>query len=70
MIVQVLLGEGYYGERSSKQTVNILERRNEFLLRKISSVESQIADLEAEGAFASNTAAEAKVCFFLVAQLG
>ncbi|KAG6548742.1 hypothetical protein Mapa_009752 [Marchantia paleacea] len=56
----VLLGEGYYGERSSKQTVNILERRNEFLQRKISSVESQIADLEAEGAFASNTAAEAK----------
>ncbi|BBN16572.1 unconventional prefoldin RPB5 interactor 1 [Marchantia polymorpha subsp. ruderalis] len=56
----VLLGERYYGERSSKQTVNILERRNEFLLRKISSVESQIADLEAEGAFASNTAAEAK----------
>ncbi|KAL3679168.1 hypothetical protein R1sor_022124 [Riccia sorocarpa] len=56
----VLLGEGYYSERSAKQTVGILERRDAFLLNKIENVKSHVADLEAEAAFASNTAAEAK----------
>ncbi|KAL2613704.1 hypothetical protein R1flu_025396 [Riccia fluitans] len=56
----VLLGEGYWSERSAKQTVGILERRNEFLQNKIANIESHIADLEAEASFASNTAAEAK----------
>eukprot|EP00249_Psilotum_nudum_P011620 c23281_g1_i1 orf=386-1540(+) len=55
----VLLGEGYYAECSAKQTIDILHRRDEFLESKISGVKSQIADLQAESLFFSNTLNEA-----------
>ncbi|CAM6123129.1 unnamed protein product [Calypogeia fissa] len=56
----VLLGENHYAERSAKQTVEILDRRSQFLDQKIAGTKAQIADLEAESAFVSNTAEEAK----------
>ncbi|KAJ7526027.1 hypothetical protein O6H91_17G078300 [Diphasiastrum complanatum] len=55
----VLLGESYYSERSTKQTIDILERRNQYLELKITSLKAQILDFQAEVEFASNTAAEA-----------
>jgi hypothetical protein len=61
-IAQVLLGEGYYAERSAKQAVEILERRSEFLDSKINSTKVHIGDLEAEAAFVKNIADEAAVC--------
>jgi unconventional prefoldin RPB5 interactor 1 len=56
----VLLGESHYAERSAKQTVEVLERRGEFLDEKISSTKAQVADLQAEHSFVINTADEAK----------
>ncbi|CAM6084161.1 unnamed protein product [Calypogeia fissa] len=56
----VLLGENHYAERSAKQTVEILDRRSQFLDQKIAGTKAQIADLEVESAFVSNTAEEAK----------
>lgn len=61
VIVQVLLGESHYAQRSAKQTVEILDRRSNFLDQKISSTKAQIADLQAESAFMTSTAEEAKV---------
>lgn len=61
MIAQVLLGEGYYAERSAKQAADILTRRSNFLQTKIDAVKEHIRDLEAEASFARETAAEAAV---------
>ena len=61
VIAQVLLGEGYYAERSAKQAAEILKRRSEFITTKIDFLKNQIKDLEAEAAFARETAAEAAV---------
>ncbi len=61
-IAQVLLGEGYYAERSAKQAVEILERRSEFLDSKINATKVHIGDLEAEATFVKNIADEAAVC--------
>jgi unconventional prefoldin RPB5 interactor 1 len=58
-IAQVLLGEGYYAERSAKQAVEILERRSEFLDSKINATKVHIGDLEAEATFVKNIADEA-----------
>lgn len=55
----VLLGEGYYAERSAKQAAEILMRRSEFIKAKIDALNNQIKDLEAEASFAKDTAAEA-----------
>ncbi|XP_024539320.1 RNA polymerase II subunit 5-mediating protein homolog [Selaginella moellendorffii] len=55
----VLLGEGYYAERSAKQTLELLMRRAKFLDSNIESINSQIADLRAEATFASTAAEEA-----------
>ncbi|EFJ20364.1 hypothetical protein SELMODRAFT_418202 [Selaginella moellendorffii] len=57
----VLLGEGYYAERSAKQTLELLMRRAKFLDSNIESINSQIADLRAEATFASTAAEEAAV---------
>ncbi len=62
VIAQVLLGEGYYAERSAKQAVEILERRSEFLDSKINATKVHIGDLEAEATFVKNIADEAAVC--------
>ncbi|KAK1260011.1 hypothetical protein QJS04_geneDACA021802 [Acorus gramineus] len=55
----VLLGEGYYAERSSKQTVEILQRRGKSLESQVESLKATIADLEVEAKFLDVTAYEA-----------
>ncbi|KAI3975000.1 hypothetical protein MKX01_005111 [Papaver californicum] len=55
----VLLGEGYYVQRTSKQTVGILQRRGEVLDSQVKSLEAMMLDLKAEASFFGSTAAEA-----------
>ncbi|CAL4945750.1 unnamed protein product [Urochloa decumbens] len=55
----VLLGEGYYAERSAKQTTDILHRRGVELEAQVEAMKSTISDLEAEAKFFESTAAEA-----------
>ncbi|XP_061360623.1 uncharacterized protein LOC133304589 [Gastrolobium bilobum] len=55
----VLLGEGYYAERTSKQAVEILQRRGKSLDSHVDSLEAMIKDLEAESSFFNSTASEA-----------
>ncbi|KAL5228985.1 hypothetical protein ABZP36_017250 [Zizania latifolia] len=57
--VLVLLGEGYYAERSSKQTTEILQRRGMELEAQVEAMKATISDLEAEAKFFESTAAEA-----------
>ncbi|RLN23617.1 hypothetical protein C2845_PM07G33570 [Panicum miliaceum] len=55
----VLLGEGYYAERSAKQTTDILHRRGVELEAKVEAMKATISDLEAEAKFFESTVAEA-----------
>ncbi|XP_057537708.1 uncharacterized protein LOC130815307 [Amaranthus tricolor] len=55
----VLLGEGYFAERSAKQTVDILKRRGQMLDSQVNSLNAVIKDLKAEASFFDKTAAEA-----------
>ncbi|XP_052166731.1 uncharacterized protein LOC127783581 [Oryza glaberrima] len=55
----VLLGEGYYVERSAKQTTEILHRRGMELEAQVEAMKATISDLEAEAKFFESTAAEA-----------
>ncbi|KAJ9686290.1 hypothetical protein PVL29_015271 [Vitis rotundifolia] len=55
----VLLGEGYYAERTSKQTVEILNRRGKALESQVDSLKAMMKDLKAEASFFDATAAEA-----------
>lgn len=55
----VLLGEGYYAERTAKQTLEILRRRAKVLDSNVEGVKAVIEDLRAEASFFTNTAAEA-----------
>lgn len=55
----VLLGEGYYAERTAKQTLEILRRRAKVLESNVEGVKAVIEDLRAEASFFTNTAAEA-----------
>ncbi|XP_035840062.1 RNA polymerase II subunit 5-mediating protein homolog isoform X2 [Helianthus annuus] len=55
----VLLGEGYYAERTSKQTVEILKRRGKGLDSQIESLNAVIKDLKFETSFFDETATEA-----------
>ncbi|KAG8086021.1 hypothetical protein GUJ93_ZPchr0010g8609 [Zizania palustris] len=61
----VLLGEGYYTERSAKQTTEILCRRGIKLETQVEAMKTTIADLEAEAKLFESTADEAsvKLCF-------
>lgn len=59
--VQVLLGEGYYAERTSKQTVEILKRRGKALDSQVDSLKAMMDDLKAEASFFDATASEAAV---------
>ncbi|XP_078448042.1 prefoldin chaperone subunit family protein isoform X3 [Wolffia australiana] len=52
--------EGYYVERSAKQTVEILQRRGKTLDSQIASLKATLADLDAEAKFFSSTAVEAE----------
>ncbi|XP_059663177.1 uncharacterized protein LOC132308904 [Cornus florida] len=55
----VLLGEGYYAERTSKQTIEILKRRGKVLESQVESLKSIMQDLKAEASFFDATVAEA-----------
>uniref|UniRef100_A0A0A8YS95 Uncharacterized protein n=1 Tax=Arundo donax TaxID=35708 RepID=A0A0A8YS95_ARUDO len=55
----LLLGEGYYAERSAKQTTEILHRRGLELEAQVEAMKATISDLEAEAKFFESTAAEA-----------
>jgi len=55
----VLLGEGYYAERSAKQTTDILRRRGVELEAQVEAMKATISDLETEAKFFESTAAEA-----------
>ncbi|GJN16860.1 hypothetical protein PR202_gb03884 [Eleusine coracana subsp. coracana] len=57
--VMVLLGEGYYAERSAKQTTEILHRRGLELEAQVEAMKATISDLEAEAKFFESTATEA-----------
>ncbi|KAG9446241.1 hypothetical protein H6P81_012369 [Aristolochia fimbriata] len=57
--LMVLLGDGYYAERTAKQTNEILQRRGKALEGQCDSLKAMIADLQAEVSFFNNTAAEA-----------
>ncbi|KAL6570511.1 hypothetical protein OROGR_000061 [Orobanche gracilis] len=54
----VLLGEGYYAERTSKQTVEILRRRGRALETQVESLKAIMQDLKAEASFFDATAGE------------
>lgn len=54
----VLLGDSYYAERSSKQTVEILKRRSNTLETQIESLKAVMDDLKLEASFFDNTARE------------
>lgn len=66
LIAQVLLGEGYYAERSAKQAAEILARRSELMDSKFEAIKAHINDLEAEASFVKDTAAEAAVSSYLL----
>ncbi|KAA8524349.1 hypothetical protein F0562_010772 [Nyssa sinensis] len=55
----VLLGEGYYAERTSKQTTEILKRRGKVLESQVESLKAVMQDLKAEASFFDATAVEA-----------
>ncbi|KAK9222050.1 hypothetical protein WN944_010481 [Citrus x changshan-huyou] len=55
----VLLGEGYYAERTSKQTAEILKRRGKVLDSQVDSLKAMMKDLQAEASFFDTTASEA-----------
>ncbi|KAL7215941.1 hypothetical protein ACSBR1_027983 [Camellia fascicularis] len=55
----VLLGEGYYADRTSKQTIDILKRREKSLESQVESLKAAMQDLKAEASFFDATAAEA-----------
>ncbi|XP_057954433.1 uncharacterized protein LOC131148614 isoform X2 [Malania oleifera] len=55
----VLLGEGYYAERTSRQTIEILKRRGKVLESHVDSLKAVMEDLKAEASFFDTTAAEA-----------
>ncbi|XP_065876797.1 uncharacterized protein [Euphorbia lathyris] len=55
----VLLGEGYYAERTAKQTVEILKRRGKGLDSQVESLKANMKDLRAQASFFDSTASEA-----------
>ena len=57
------MGEGYYAERTSKQTVEILKRRGKVLDSQVDSLKAMMKDLQAEASFFDTKASEAAVSF-------
>uniref|UniRef100_A0A0D3B508 NADP-dependent oxidoreductase domain-containing protein n=1 Tax=Brassica oleracea var. oleracea TaxID=109376 RepID=A0A0D3B508_BRAOL len=55
----VFLGENYYTDRTSKQTVDVLRRRDKTLQSQIHSLKAEIDDFQTEASFFANTALEA-----------
>ncbi|GJM91992.1 hypothetical protein PR202_ga08415 [Eleusine coracana subsp. coracana] len=56
---EVMVCEGYYAERSAKQTTEILHRRGLELEAQVEAMKATISDLEAEAKFFESTATEA-----------
>ena len=61
---KVFLGENYYTDRTLKQTVDVLRRRDKTLQSQIHSLKAEIDDFQTEASFFANTSSEAAVCFF------
>lgn len=57
----MLLGENYYTDRTSKQTVDVLKRRDKTLQTQIHSLKAEIDDFQTEASFFTSTASEAAV---------
>ncbi|KAL3837810.1 hypothetical protein ACJIZ3_022401 [Penstemon smallii] len=57
--IMVLLGEGYYAERTSKQAAEILKRRGKALESQAESLKAMMKDLKVEASFFDATASEA-----------
>ncbi|XP_039138974.1 RNA polymerase II subunit 5-mediating protein homolog isoform X2 [Dioscorea cayenensis subsp. rotundata] len=55
----VLLGEGYYADRTARQTVEILKRRGKSLELQVESLKAKMMNLEAEAKFFDSTATDA-----------
>ncbi|KAH7664041.1 unconventional prefoldin RPB5 interactor 1 protein [Dioscorea alata] len=55
----VLLGEGYYADRTARQTVEILKRRGKSLESQVESLKAKMMNLEAEARFFDSTATDA-----------
>ncbi|XP_042470811.1 RNA polymerase II subunit 5-mediating protein homolog isoform X3 [Zingiber officinale] len=55
----VLLGDGYYAERTAKQTMDILHRRGKAMEAQVEALKATMLDLEAEVKFFNSTAEEA-----------
>lgn len=60
----MLLGENYYTDRTSKQTVDFLKRRDKTLQSQIHSLKAEIEDFQTEASFFTTTASEAAVGLF------
>lgn len=59
----MFLGENYYTDRTSKQTVDVLRRRDKTLQSQIHSLKAEIDDFQTEASFFAKTASEVSVCF-------
>lgn len=57
----MLLGENYYTDRTSKQTIEILSRRDKTIQSQIRSLKAEIEDFQTEASFFTTTASEAAV---------
>lgn len=57
----MLLGESYYVERTSKQTVDLLKRRGKALESQVKSIKAVMQDLKAQASYFDATAAEVAV---------
>ncbi|KAG6468042.1 hypothetical protein ZIOFF_072608 [Zingiber officinale] len=55
----VLLGDGYYAERTAKQTMDILHRRGKVMEAQVEALKATMLDLEAEAKFFNSTTEEA-----------
>lgn len=67
--MQVLLGEGYYAERTSKQTVEILQRRGKSLETQTESLKAIMQNLKAEALFFDATANESAVSNMILLEI-
>ncbi|KAJ0245170.1 hypothetical protein HA466_0186480 [Hirschfeldia incana] len=54
----VFLGENYYTDRTSKQTVDVLRRRDKTLQSQIHALKAEIDDFQTEASFFAKTASE------------
>ncbi|KAG6506503.1 hypothetical protein ZIOFF_031827 [Zingiber officinale] len=58
-LLEVLLGDGYYAERTVKQTMDILHRRGKAMEAQVEALKATMLDLEAEAEFFNSTTEEA-----------